>query len=113
MSDSERYRGKLLALRAALEADVAAGADAAKPVELDQTRIGRVSRMDAMQTQAMSVETQRRRELQLTRIATALERIEAGSFGECVRCGDTIDEQRLDADPSTPSCIDCARAAEQ
>jgi len=87
-------------------------AGAAKPVELDQSRVGRLSRMDAMQAQAMSMETRRRREVQLTRIETALQRIAAGEFGDCVRCGERIGGKRLDFDPAALLCIECATDAE-
>ena len=71
----------LLQRREALQSAVQGGNDAASPVELDQTRVGRLSRMDALQGQAMSQETQRRREQELRRIAQALQRIEQGEFG--------------------------------
>ena len=42
-------------------------AESRKPVELDQTRVGRLSRMDALQDQAMQLETGRRREDEVLR----------------------------------------------
>ncbi len=88
------------------------GDAAANPVELDQTRVGRLSRMDAMQAQAMSIEVKRRREIELLRINTALERIEKGIYGECSECTETISTARLEFDPSTPLCINCAKRNE-
>jgi RNA polymerase-binding transcription factor DksA len=41
-------------------------------------------------------------------IEAALDRIASGSYGTCVRCGDPIAEERLDALPATPMCADCA-----
>ncbi len=41
-------------------------------------------------------------------IEAALKRIEAGTYGTCVRCGDPIAEERLDVVPATPICRDCA-----
>ncbi len=95
-----------------LEAITATGQDAARVVELDQSRVGRLSRMDAMQAQAMSKETNRRRELQILRIKAALERIEHGEYGLCVACDEKIDVRRLELDPAAPLCIDCAEAAD-
>ena len=46
------------------------------------------------------------REVQM--IHAALRRIEDGSYGECIRCGATIREDRLDVLPHTPLCKDCA-----
>lgn len=102
------YRVLLLQRREALQSAVQGGDDAAATVELDQTRVGRLSRMDALQGQAMSQETQRRREQELRRIAQALQRIEQGEFGECTHCGDMIAAGRLTIDPSVSLCIACA-----
>ncbi len=84
------------------------GDAAAKPVELDQTRVGRLSRMDAMQAQAMSIETKRRREDEVLRVNAALERINNGHFGNCLECDEPIPTARLTFDPSTLLCISCA-----
>lgn len=88
------------------------GDEAAQPVELDQTRVGRLSRMDAMQAQAMSLETKRRREIEFSRIKSALKRIEEDSFGECQSCFEIIPVARLKLDPSTLLCIKCAEQNE-
>ncbi|MGI9334077.1 MAG: TraR/DksA family transcriptional regulator, partial [Gammaproteobacteria bacterium] len=85
--DLPRMREQLESRRLAL-LDVADSADeAASTVELDQTRVGRVSRIDALAQQAMSQETSRRRKLELNRIASALARIDAGEYGWCLKCG--------------------------
>ena len=42
-------------------------------------------------------------------IEAALDRIEAGEYGHCVRCGEAIPEERLDLLPFTPFCAACAR----
>jgi DnaK suppressor protein len=81
-------------------------------VELDQTTQGRLSRMDALQGQAMALEVARRREAEIRRIDAALARIEDGDYGYCVGCGEEIARKRLDLDPATPNCIDCARGEE-
>lgn len=81
---------------------------AAGVVELDQTRVGRLSRMDALQAQAMSVETNRRRDIELQRIESALQRLRTGAYGYCLRCAEKISRPRLEVDPATPLCIDCA-----
>ena len=83
--------------------------DSRRPVELDQQAVGRLSRMDSLQQQAMAVEQERRRALQLSRIDAALARIEAGRYGECVTCSEEIGDKRLELDPSVPICVDCAR----
>jgi DnaK suppressor protein len=103
-------RGRLLEERRALLASSEANRDARRPVELDQQSVGRLSRMDALQMQAMAIETERRRQSRLARIETALERLDAGAFGECMVCGDPIAPRRLELDPTTPTCLSCARS---
>jgi DnaK suppressor protein len=107
-----RFRQRLLQLRGELETLEQTGAAAAATVELDQTRVGRLSRMDALQGQAMSRELGRRRRLGLQKIAAALARMDSGDFGWCLRCGGEIDIQRLELDPAAPLCIGCASARE-
>ncbi len=46
---------------------------------------------------------------QLVQVDEALARIEAGSYGRCVRCGQAIPDERLDALPWAARCIDCQR----
>ena len=80
-----------------------------KPVELDQSMVGRLSRMDALQGQAMQLETERRRGVELQRINAALARIDSNDFGFCLTCGEDIEEKRLEHDPTAPTCMVCAR----
>ncbi len=77
------------------------------PVALDQQSVGRLSRMDAMQVQAMSLAAKQRRAQQRQRIEAALERIAQGDYGFCVRCGAAIAPERLKADPAAPFCRAC------
>ncbi|MGN8160751.1 TraR/DksA C4-type zinc finger protein [Salinisphaera sp. RV14] len=77
-------------------------------VELDQTTTGRLSRIDALQAQAMAQASERRRRLQLQRIEHALKRLERGEFGECIECGEWIAKGRLELDPTALKCIECA-----
>ncbi len=84
------------------------GTEAAAVVELDQTRVGRLSRMDALQGQAMSQERERRRLIQLQKIAAALKRIEHDDYGYCTECGEKIAFKRLEFDPAITLCFNCA-----
>ena len=79
-----------------------------RPVELDQTSVGRVSRMDAMQVQAMAVATEQRRHDEARRIEAAIKRIDEGEYGYCTACGADIAKKRLEADPTVATCIRCA-----
>ena len=106
------FRLRLLERQEMLQALQATGGAAADVVELDQTSVGRLSRMDALQAQAMSRERQRRRQLELQQITAALRRIEAGDYGYCLSCGEDIALPRLEHDPAVPLCIDCASMRE-
>jgi DnaK suppressor protein len=106
--DDKQAEQRLIRRRQDILALVEGHREDGKPVELDQTRVGRLSRMDALQNQAMAKETERRRQQELLRIDAALERLHNGSYGECLECGELIAEKRLDLDPSALLCIECA-----
>jgi len=109
--DVKKIRERLLTYKKELEHLIKTTAESRQPVELDQTSVGRLSRMDALQGQAMALETGRRREIELQRIDSALKRIDEGEFGNCVSCGEEIEVKRLDHDPTTPICFDCAETS--
>ena len=107
-----RTREKLLQLRAELLAFAEAGKESAAVVELDQSKVGRLSRMDAMQAQAMAQASELRREQTLRRIDAALKRIDDDEYGYCLECDEAINPKRLEFDPTVTLCIDCASKAE-
>lgn len=111
--DPEDIKEKLFILREALLALEESGNEGSKPVVLDQSCVGRLSRMDAMQMQEMSKEAKRRRAIQLQRIEGALQRIEKDTFGFCIKCEEAIQTKRLVFDPTAFLCIDCAKNAEK
>jgi len=113
MQNMGAYKKQLIDLQNDLLTSEKAGHEGARTVELDQSRVGRLSRMEALQAQAVSLENRRRRLLKLRQIKAALQRIKTGDYGICSRCGEEIDGRRLDFDPTTPSCIVCARKLEK
>ena len=86
--------------------------DATATVELDQTRQGRLSRMDALQGQAMAKAAEQRRGHEIQRLKAALLRLERDDFGECLECGEPIAKARLKADPAATLCLECASELE-
>ena len=82
-----------------------------EPVKLDQQSVGRLSRMDAMQMQAMAMASERQRQSQIEKINAALRRIDENEYGYCLSCGEDINEKRLMIDPAILTCIECARGA--
>ncbi len=111
--DPDAVRERLLARRDALTATARTRDEAAGTVELDQQRNGRLTRMDAMQAQAMASAGRERARREMQRIDAALRRLEAGEYGDCLRCEEPIDPRRLIADPAATLCIDCAEAADR
>lgn len=108
-----KFKANLLALKKSLLEAQETGDAAEQTVELDQTRVGRLSRMDALQAQAMSKETGRRRRQKLMQIENALKRIENDDYGYCQECGEDIAPARLEVDPTVLLCIQCASALER
>lgn len=82
--------------------------EAREAVSLDQSRVGRLSRMDAIQMQEMERANEARRILERQRVERALTLIENGEYGDCVLCGEVIAPKRLKLDPSFIICVDCA-----
>lgn len=106
------FREKLFTLREETQAALAQAEESVQPVALDQTAVGRVSRIDAIQQQEMALAAKRRREVILPRIEQALERIETGNYGYCQKCDEPIVQKRLELDPLALVCIDCAKLNE-
>ena len=107
-----KYKKLLLDSQVRLQGVLATGKAAAETVVLDQTRMGRLSRMDAMQQQAMSKASNQRRQLKLHQITAALKRIENNDYGYCHECEEDINPKRLEHSPTSTFCIECASAKE-
>lgn len=109
VADIEAFRERLIREREELEIGDIKGSEDRKTVTLDQQSVGRLSRMDALQRQAMAEATQRRRSARRQRIDAALERMDEDEFGYCQDCGEEIAKARLDLDPTVPNCVSCAK----
>lgn len=99
---------RLLQERDSLRDSSVQTAESRRPVELDQQSVGRLSRMDALQQQAMATAQEGRRNGRARAIAAAIARIRSGEFGWCDACGEFIGMGRLDLDPTVMRCRDCA-----
>ena len=106
--DSIKIREKLTKYLGNIKNLSKTAANSRKPVKLDQQMVGRLSRMDAMLDQEMQLETERRRQLEIKRIESAIKRLNTGEYGYCVTCGKTIETKRINNDPTVPTCIGCA-----
>ncbi len=108
----QEAKNRLLVIKKETEDAMNDRHDTEKTVELDQTRTGRLTRMDALQSQSMAKAVQQRSVMYLQRINAALARIESGDYGDCVCCDEEIGSGRLAADPAILICIDCANKKE-
>jgi len=106
--DAEYFRDLLTREKAELEEAQLSSKESASTVNLDQSSVGRLSRMDAMQSQAVALEGRRRMKTQLIRIAAALKRIDEEEYGYCALCDESINRRRLEIDPANPFCVECA-----
>ena len=106
--DDQKAREILVARRDELQQWSDGSADARDTVTLDQQSVGRLSRMDALQQQAMAQATERQRAVEIAKIEGALARIDEGEYGFCTECGEDISEKRLEIDPAATQCIRCA-----
>ncbi len=111
--DIELFRTKLTQARAELSSLSKAATDSRKPVELDQQSVGRLSRQDALQQQAMAKAQESRRGNELRKIEQALARLDEGEFGWCQECGEAIDVRRLEIDLTATACAPCAGAGQR
>ncbi|WP_101068951.1 TraR/DksA family transcriptional regulator [Roseovarius salinarum] len=107
-SETARFRALIEARLGELDDEDDRGAAGQETVALDQQAIGRLSRMDALQNQAMAKAGHARRQAERTRLHAALARIDEGEFGYCEDCGEEIATGRLELDPAAGKCIHCA-----
>lgn len=110
--DIDHFRIRLLEVKEEILALTETRDATAATVKLDQSSVGRLSRMDALQQQAMAVDNRRRARMTLKRIDAALLRCNDGSYGLCIDCDEPIASARLEFDPTTLRCFECASEIE-
>ena len=91
-----------------LDVQSVSGQQAQSVVELDQQAVGRLSRMDALQHQAMAKAQQARRDTETLRLQAALARMADDEYGYCEDCGEDIARGRLVLDLAATRCVSCA-----
>lgn len=101
MTDKARLEAQLADLKARLER---IEQDLAEPLNADSSEQA-VEMEDDASLEAQGLLLSR----QIASVDRALERIVAGTYGECVHCGEQIGPARLEARPEAALCIDCAR----
>lgn len=106
-SQLESFRARIEQELARTLTALEATSDAAPDVEADQQRVGRLSRIDAIQQQALTAGRRQLLVRQQRKLTAALDRLRNGEFGVCCQCGDPIALERLNVDPATPFCMRC------
>lgn len=101
------FREELEAELRKLERSMRVTDEGLKPVELDPGAVGRLSRIDELQNQAMTRNLREREEVKLGSLLQALRRIEQGTYGLCAQCGRPIPVARLEVFPETVTCVEC------
>ncbi|NNK64197.1 MAG: TraR/DksA family transcriptional regulator [Gemmatimonadetes bacterium] len=81
--------------------------EAMRPVELDQSAVGRLSRMDSLQNQGLTRNLQEREQVKLALIVGALRRMEESRYGTCTECDAPVPFERLLVFPEAPTCAAC------
>ncbi|NRA32700.1 MAG: TraR/DksA C4-type zinc finger protein [Polyangiaceae bacterium] len=109
----EALRLTLGSLKLELKSQIEASAAAAQPVELDQQAVGRLSRMDSLQSQQMAKATRQQLSLRLAQCSAALLCVERGVYGLCRSCEEPIGIARLTAKPEAAFCLECQNSADR
>lgn len=105
--DFGAFRRRLEADLARLDEALSQASDSTSTVTLDQSSVGWLSRMDAMQQQAMAQAMEQRLLVQKRKLKAALDRIESGTFGLCCQCESDLEPERLGSDPAAVFCEVC------
>lgn len=104
----DMIRDELLRSLTKLERSMKANGLAVRPRDLEQDTVGRLSRVEALQSQGLTKTLAAREQAQLEQIVAALRRLEEGTYGSCNCCGGAIPMERLMIYPETLSCSVCA-----
>jgi len=105
----EMVRHELLRALNKLERSLKISGESARPRDLEQDTVGRLSRIDAIQNAGLTANLEERERQQLRQVVDALRRIEEGTYGACSACGGPIPFDRLMVFPETLACTACAR----
>lgn len=112
--DLRRFRAVLTCLRAELSGDIDELENDAFATDGERLSVDNPADIGSDSfAQEFSLELLARDEATLGEIEAAIERCEAGTFGQCLACEAWIPKARLNAMPYARNCIDCQRELEQ
>lgn len=106
-TEQEQIRAKLVTQKRELETRVnRIHQHAREPLDADSSeqaaQLGNVEVVSALENEAVQ---------EIAQIDGALRRLEAGSYGTCITCGEEISTKRLEAWPASAECLDCAETS--
>ena len=78
-----------------------------QPIAPDNA-IGRLTRMEAIGSRAVSEASLNSARIKLTKLETALEKVDEPDFGICLRCSNPIPSGRIMLLPECVVCVSCA-----
>ena len=81
--------------------------ESTKPIS-PENAIGRISRMDAINNKSVLEAALRKAEEKLTRLRVVESKIDSQDFGDCIRCGNSIQIGRILLMPQSRKCVRCA-----
>lgn len=81
--------------------------EASKPIE-PSCALGRLTRMEAIGEKGVNEAILAKSKARLIRLENAMNRIENGTYGICIKCGKEIPAGRLETVPEALICVDCA-----
>lgn len=103
----------LLELQREIHAQLDDNAGASATVELDQTLVGRVSRVDALQQQSIALNSRQQLLQRQRKILAALNSFNNDNYGYCQHCDEPIGFARLQAQPEANLCLRCQELADK
>ena len=108
VTEAERFSGLIRRRLEEIDEENQLGEAGQATVTLDQQAVGRLSRMDALQNQAMANAQRARRDQEAQMLHLALGRIDEGEYGYCEDCGEEIAKGRLELNLTATRCVNCA-----
>lgn len=106
------FKQRLLEAKAAMQALLNQTSSDTQPVDLDLP-IGRLTRIDAIQMQAMAQMNRYQLDIRLRQVDAALLAFDQGIYGLCRHCKEPVPLGRLEVLPESPFCVDCQESFEQ
>jgi RNA polymerase-binding protein DksA len=105
--DLEKYRKRLLEEQAKLNEDLGPVGELSEPTPDDRQITAAnapiIAEVQDVQNRVLDIKSNR-----MAKINAALQSIDDGTYGTCIKCGKEIDPRRLDAEPMAMTCIECA-----